>query len=129
MNLPATHPIWLWIYFGIMGTVSLILLALILWTRLVIISKKGKDSAGRMITLGIVLLFCSGWMACGIAGPPGNLLSKDISSHNQIAATWASIASMAFAVIGWICILIGYKLILKKKNNSNNNQQILNKNF
>jgi hypothetical protein len=31
MNLPETHPLWMWLYFGVFGSAGVILITLIVW--------------------------------------------------------------------------------------------------
>ena len=115
MNFPSTHPYWIWMYFGVFGTAGTVLFILTMWT----VAKLRKKSdqklrlALRLNLLGYMFLFIASWFACGIGGPPGNLLSADSVTHNNLAALGAATMAMFFSVPGWCFVFLGYRSILK----------------
>jgi len=115
MNFPSTHPYWIWLYFGVFGTAGAVLFILTMWT----VAKLRKKSdqrlrlALRLNLLGYMFLFIASWFACGIGGPPGNLLSVNSAVHNNLAALGAATMAMFFSVPGWCFVFLGYRLILK----------------
>ncbi len=108
MNFPTTHPIWMWLYFGLFGSAGVLLFSLLAWNWMKLHARISgwMRSAARWAMIGSVFLFFAGWFACGIGGPPGNLLSVVGSTHNPGAAIGAAALSMFFSVPGWGCLLI-----------------------
>ena len=115
MNLPATHPIWMWLYFGIFGSAGVVLFTLVVWNWLKVhsLAKGALRSAVKWNVIGYMFLFFGAWFACGIGGPPGNLLSPDLTLHNPNYATGGAILSMFFSVPGWTCVLVGMRKMIK----------------
>ena len=109
MNFPSTHPVWMWLYFGLFGSGDLILFTLIAWTWMKLHAQLSGQfrSALRWGMLGCTFLLFAAWFACGIGGPPGNMLSADPSVHNPSAALAAGALSMFFTIPGWGCLLVG----------------------
>ena len=115
MNFPMSHPLWMWLYFGTFGTADLILFTLIVWNwmRFHALVDGYKRSAARWSVLGYMFLFFAAWFACGIGGPPGNMLSSDPTTWNPFAAVGASALSMFFTVPGWTCLLVSQRKMLQ----------------
>jgi len=63
--------------------------------------------------IGYMFLFIASWSACGIGGPPGNMLSADATVHNQFAALGAASMAMFFSVPGWYFIFLSYGSMMK----------------
>ena len=115
MNFPASHPLWMWLYFGAFGSIGVILFALIVWNWMKFQKTEAgfQRSAAKWTMIGYMFLFFSAWFACGIGGSPGNLLSGDSTTHFLPGATLAAVLAMFFSVPGWLCILIGQRKMLK----------------
>jgi hypothetical protein len=115
MNFPGTHPVWTWLYFGVFGTAGIVMFVLVMWN----LSKLRKNAdpklgkALRQDMIGYMFLFVASWFACGIGGPPGNLLSADPAAHNAFAALGAAAAAMFFSVPGWTFLFLGSRSMLK----------------
>lgn len=118
MNPPPTHPLWMWLYFGFFGTSGLIFFSLTMWSWMKYhAAQEGQlRAAARWQAFGYLFLFCAQWFACGIGGPPGNMLSSDSLAHNFGGALGAASLSMFFSVPGWICIFAGQRRLLEKTN-------------
>jgi hypothetical protein len=114
MNFPNTHPLWMWLYFGIFGSTGLVLFILIVWNWLKYHAQANgaQRKASRWLIFGYFFLFCAAWFACGIGGGPGNMLGTE-RAFNQMAATGAATLAMFFSVPGWICVLIGQRKLLR----------------
>jgi len=114
MNFPLTHPVWMWLYFGSFGTAAAILFTLTVWTWLKYhaLARGYLRSATRWSIISYMFLFFGAWFACGIGGPPGNMLSSDPTAHNPFGATGAAILSMFFSVTGWACLLVSQRKML-----------------
>jgi hypothetical protein len=86
-----------------------------MWT----VAKLRKNSnqrlrlALRLNLLGYMFLFIASWFACGIGGPPGNMLSVDSAVHSNLAALGAATMAMFFSVPGWCFVFLGYRSMLK----------------
>ena len=115
MNFPSSHPSWMWLYFGMFGTAGIVMFILAMWSvaKLRKNSNQGLGKAIRLNMIGYMFLFISSWSACGIGGPPGNLLSVDSAVHNNLAALGAATMAMFFSVPGWCFVFLGYRLMLK----------------
>ena len=115
MNLPITHPTWMWLYFGIFGTAGTILFTLVIWSWLRVhsVAKGALRSALKWSVIGCMFLFFGAWFACGLGGPPGNTLSPDPAMHNQEYAVVSAVLSMFFSVPGWALILVGMRKMIK----------------
>ena len=72
-------------------------------------------SVVRWNIVGYLFLFFAAWFACGIGGPPGNMLSSDPVRHNQFAAIGAALLSMFFSMPGWTCLLVSQRKMLQVK--------------
>ena len=74
MNFPASHPLWMWLYFGVFGSAGVILFVLIVWNwmKLLKLAKGYLRSAAIWSMIGYMFLFFAAWFACGIGGSPGN---------------------------------------------------------
>ena len=118
MNFPITHPIWMWLYFGAFGIAGAILFTLVIWYAM----KAHSAMAGHLRTsakwsmVGYLFLFLASYSACGIGGPPGNLLSSNPGVVNVYYATVASVLSIFFSVPGWICLLVSQRLLIRSAN-------------
>ena len=115
MNFPSSHPSWMWLYFGMFGTAGIVMFILAMWSvaKLRKNSNQGLGKAIRLNMIGYMFLFISSWSACGIGGPPGNLLSVDSAVHNNLAALGAATMAMFFSVPGLCFVFLGYRLMLK----------------
>jgi len=60
------------------------------------IVQKNLRSVALWSAVGYMFLFFAEWFACGIGGPPGNLLSTDIAKHNLFGAVGAASLAMFF---------------------------------
>ena len=116
MDFLTTHPALLWAYFGTFGTVATILFVLAArsWLEYHAVAAPRQRSALRWGMVGYMFLFFASWFACGIGGPPGNLISSDPAVHNLPAATGAAILSMFFSVPGWACVLVSQRKLLRE---------------
>lgn len=105
----------LYAYFGTFGTIGTILFILVAksWLEYHAMAAHHQRSALRWGMFGYMFLFFASWFACGIGGPPGNLLSSDSATHNQAAGTGAAILSMFFSVPGWASLLVSQRKLLK----------------
>ena len=116
MEFPLTHPIWMWLYFGAFGTLGIILFILTLWNWMKYHAavKGNLRSAARWNVMGYMFLFIAEWFACGIGGPPGNMLSSDLGTHSFPGALGAAALAMFFSVPGWACLLVGQWKLLRE---------------
>lgn len=115
MNFADTHPTWMWLYFGSLGSIGAILFTLTAWTwfRLHALDQGLMRSAAKWAMFGYLFLFTSATFACGIGGFPGNMLSSDPSARNLTAAIGAAAASILFSVPGWALVLISTHKMLR----------------
>ena len=114
MNFPGTHPVWMWLYFGVFGTAGMVMFVLAMW-NLAKLRKNADQSLRKAIRhnmIGYMFLFMASWFACGVGGPPGNMLSGDPAAHNQLAALGAAGMAMFFSVPGWSFLFLGYRSML-----------------
>jgi hypothetical protein len=111
VNFPTTHPIWMWLYFGIFGTLGILLFILIMWNWMKYHAavEGNLRSSARWMATGYMFLFFAEWFACGIGGPPGNMLSSDLATHSSFGALGAASLSMFFSVPGWACLFVGQR--------------------
>jgi hypothetical protein len=111
----VTHPLWMWLYFGIFGSAGTILFTLIVWHSMKVhaLVKVYQRSAARWSMVGYMFLFIAAWFACGIGGPPGNMLSPDPAARNVFLASFEAILSMFLSVPGWACVLVGQRKMLQ----------------
>ena len=65
MNLPETHPLWMWLYFGIFGSAGVILITLIVWQWIQYhaLAKGYQRSAAKWNVFGYVFLFAAATFA------------------------------------------------------------------
>ncbi|MFC1513666.1 hypothetical protein ACFL5P_01525 [candidate division KSB1 bacterium] len=114
MNFPESHPVWMWLYFGVFGSAGAVLFTLIIWNwmKLNRLTAGFQRSAAKWNIVGYMLLFTAQWFACGIGGTPGRLLSSDPANHYYYGAVLAAILAMFFSVPGWICVFIGQRKLL-----------------
>jgi hypothetical protein len=108
MNYPATHPAWMWLYFGGLSSVGLIVYVAIAWrlTNLYAAGEGRVRSAARWAIFGSTFMFLALWFACGIGGPPGNMLSTDLATHSLEFASNAAVGSAFFSVPAWGCLFV-----------------------
>lgn len=76
--------------------------------------KGNPRSAARWSATGYMFLFFAEWFACGIGGPPGNMLSSDLATHKFYGAVGAASLAMLFSVPGWACLLVGQRKLLSE---------------
>jgi hypothetical protein len=97
----------MWLYFGGLSSVGLVIYCLISWrlTRLYAASTGNLRSAIRFALFGATFMFLALWFACGIGGPPGNMLSADPTAHSFEFALNAALGSTFFSVPAWGCLL------------------------
>lgn len=114
MEFPASYPALTWVLMGGLGTISSILVSIVLW-RWISSGMKFKNSepTSSYTTFGLIFLYASGLVCCGIAGPPGYALSSDPSLVSREWIFRASMLSNVFAVVGWASILIGQARTIK----------------
>jgi Na+/proline symporter len=110
-----THPLWMWRFFGVFGSLGAVLFTLTMWHAMKSHARaKGQlRSAVRWTMLGFMFLFFGAWFGCGIGATPGNLLSPDPAAHNLYLANFEAVLSMFFSVPGWACLLMGQRRMLK----------------
>ncbi len=115
MDFPITHPIWMWLYFGVFGTAGAVLFTLVIWYGMKAhnavegyISTSAKWSMG-----GYLLLFLASYLVCGVGGPPGNLFSSSPGTANVEYATIGAMAGIAASVPGWACLLASQRLLIR----------------
>jgi hypothetical protein len=115
MSYTANHPFWMFLYFGTFGSAGAILFTLIAWHGMKIraLGKGYQRSAAGWSLVGYMFFFCAAWFACGIGGPPGNMLSPDPAAYNTLSATFEATLAMFFSVPGWICVLLGQRKMLQ----------------
>jgi hypothetical protein len=106
-----SYPDWVWLYFGSFGTVGALLFTFIVWYWMKAPVQAGtrQDSAAAWNMVGMMFLFAGAWFACGIAGPPGNALSQDISLRDLDIAYFSAMLSVLLSIPGWACLLIGMR--------------------
>ena len=65
MNLPETHPLWMWLYFGLLGSAGLILITLIVWQCIQFhtLAEGYLRSAAKWNMFGYVFLFAAATFA------------------------------------------------------------------
>ncbi|MEW6141582.1 MAG: hypothetical protein AB1597_00285 [Chloroflexota bacterium] len=108
MDFPLSHPVWMWLYFGFFGIAGAVLFTLVVWYAM----KARNGATGQLrrsatwSMVGYLFLFLSSYAACGIGGPPGNLLSSTPGLADATFATIASMMAIAYSVPGWACILV-----------------------
>lgn len=116
MNFMPSHPDLMWLYYGVFGSADIALLVLTMWSAMLL--HRSADRTGRWalrsLMVGFAFLFVSGWWACGIGGPPGNLLSADEGAHNLAAATASAALAMAFSVPGWAGVAVGLYALFRR---------------
>ena len=115
MTFPVSHPIWMWLYFGTFGTLGVVLFTLVMWHWMKVhaLVKGFMRSSAKWSVVGFMFLFVASWFACGIGGPPGNLLSSDLTAHNLSAAISAAMVSMFFSVPGWVFVLVSLRKMIQ----------------
>jgi len=119
MNLLESYESWIPMYFGGLGTLNVLLLTAVFWYWYKAYSLSGKLKSISLWTIsGCVFLFFAGWLACGIGGQPGFLLSPDTSLHNRDLALNSAMMAMACNIPGWFCMLMAQRktmILLSKK--------------
>ena len=115
MNFPTTHSAWMWLYFGTFGSMGTVLFILVVWNWMKVhsLAKGLLRSIAIWNVIGYMFLFLGAWFGYGIGGPPGNLLSPDITVHNLNFATGTATFSIFASVPGWICLLVGQRKMVK----------------
>lgn len=111
MNFPISHPVWMFLYFGTFGTAGAVLFTLTIWywMKAHALAQGPLRSALKWNAFGYMFLFFAAWFACGIGGPPGNLLSADPAIPNLYAGTGSALLSMFFSVPGWALVMVGQR--------------------
>ncbi len=97
-----SYPDWMWLYFGGFGTAGSILYTLVVWYWLKIhaLAKGSLRSAAKWNIIGFLFLFLGAWFACGMVGPPGNMLSRNPAEYNINLATFLAIISIFLSIPG-----------------------------
>ena len=115
MNFPSNLPDWMWLYFGAFGTLGVVLFIMVMWswTKYQALVDGNLRSASLWNAVGYLLLFLAQWSVCGMGGPPGNMLSSDVSTHNLDRAIQAAVLGILFSVPGWVCLLVGQRKLLR----------------
>jgi hypothetical protein len=105
----------MWLYFGTFGSAGAVLFTLVIWYLLKVrtLAKGLLRSVATWNMVGYMFLFFGAWFACGIGGPPGNLLSSNPATHSLDAATGVAVLSMFFSVPGWACVLVGQRKMMQ----------------
>lgn len=106
-----TFPFEVSVYFGVTGSLGATLFILFTWEFVKAGTRGGlqADATRGVQTLryaGFACMFAAQWSACGIGGPPGNLLSDDPAIHNPLAGLMGAMAGIAFSVMGWTLFCI-----------------------
>lgn len=111
----ADFPVWMLVYFGFFGSTGAVLFTLVIWYWMKFHSSaRGyMRSAAKWSVFGYAFLFIGAWFACGIGGPPGNMLSSDPVMQNLSSAIRAATLSMFFSVPGWACVLVGMRKMMR----------------
>lgn len=115
MNFPTSHPLWMWLYFGIFAIIGMVLFILTVWNWMegYKLSSGPMRTAARWSGFGYMFLFFGQWFSCGIGAPPGNLLSPDPATHSSLHALLSAALSIFFSVPGWACLLISSRKMLR----------------
>jgi CDP-diglyceride synthetase len=123
MNLPPHFSGWMYLFFAFFGSASLVLVILVFWNWMKVnrLVKGTIQSALKWNAGGYVWLFVANWFACGIGAGPGNLLSTDPAMHNAFLASMAAVSGMFASVVGWICLLVGQRKLLRAQIQINQN--------
>lgn len=110
-----SFPTWVWLYFGMFGTVGAVLFTLVVWYWIKVLnSAEGSlRSVAKWNMVGLMFLFVAAYFACGIGGPPGSLLSHDQLTHDLEAAYDSAMLSIFFSVPGWACMLVGMRKMVQ----------------
>jgi hypothetical protein len=105
----------MFLYFASLGTLALGLVAALFWTwmKSLRLSRGSLRAALQWNAAGYALLFTAVWFACGIGAGPGFLLSTDPAMHRPMLAAAAASAGMFCSVLGWGCLLIGQRRLLR----------------
>ncbi|MFX0200313.1 MAG: hypothetical protein ACFFCW_29695 [Candidatus Hodarchaeota archaeon] len=112
-----SFPDWVWIYFGFFGTVGAVFFTLVVWYWMKIQDNTvgSLRAAARWNMIGLLFLFLAAWFACGIGGPPGNLLSHDTSIHQLDSAYDSAILSIFLSGPGWISVFLSQRKLMETK--------------
>jgi threonine/homoserine/homoserine lactone efflux protein len=115
MSFPSEFPAWMFLYFAAFGTLALILVALIgrTWMQAMRLTTGALRRVLVWHAVGTVFLFSATWFACGVGAGPGNLLSLDASIQRPFLAGAAAVAGMFCSVLGWACLLMGMRRIVR----------------
>ncbi len=102
-------PRWMWLYFGAFGSIGTILFTLTLWflMKARALGRGYLRPVAGWSMAGYMFLFIAAWFACGIGGPPGNLLSPDLNVQNSFLGMFEALLAMSLSVPGWACVLVG----------------------
>jgi hypothetical protein len=111
-----SYPTWVWLYFGIFGTIGAVLYTLVVWYWMKFHSMAAGmlRSAAKWNMLGLMFLFIAAYFACGIGGPPGSMLSSDPLSQNIESAYDSALLAIFFSVPGWACVFVGIRKLFQK---------------
>ena len=110
-----SFPTWVWLTFGTFGTAGAVLFTLVVWYWMKIQSSAEGPlrSAAKWNMVGLMFLFIAAYFACGIGGPPGSLLSHDLSTHDLETAYDSAMLSIFLSVPGWACMLMGMRKMMQ----------------
>ncbi len=110
-----SFPTWMWLYFGSFGTAGAILFTMVVWYWLKVNALAGGllRSAAKWNVIGLLFLFLASWFACGIAGPPGSMLSSNLAEHNLALAVFLASLSIFLSVPGFACVLVAQKKMIQ----------------
>ena len=110
-----SFPDWVWLYFGTFGTAGAVLFTLVAWYWLKAhtLAKGSFRSAAKWNMVGLLFLFLGAWFACGIGGPPGNMLSFDPATRDLEVAYGTAMFSIFLSVPGWTCVLVGQRKMIQ----------------
>ena len=113
INWQVSYPFLMLLYFGIFGSAGAVLFTLVVWhwMKVYAVVKGYLRSVVIWKMAGYLFLFIAAYSACGIGGPPGNLLHPDPTTHNLDVANLAAKLSIFFSVPGWFCVLLGQRKI------------------
>jgi hypothetical protein len=75
MNFPSSYPLWIWLYFGTLGSVSAVFFFIAWdWYKSRSLVKGLLRSVLTWNMFGYMFLFTGAYFACGIGGTPGGNL-------------------------------------------------------
>lgn len=114
-GVQVSFPTWMWLFFGAFGTAGAVLFTFVAWyfLKAYTLAQGSMRSAFKWNIVGLLFLFLGAWFACGVAGPPGNMLSRDPVMHDLSLATTLAALSIFLSIPGWACVLLGQRKMIQ----------------